>query len=85
MDLGKDQPWGGDLIENDDDWLIMWHGVRIRDRETASRIMKTESTDKTYITVNPTHLQWVTEQISKKDHWWVRFRKWLSTLFRFRQ
>lgn len=73
------------IEEEEKEWIISWHGVRIRDEETASRIMKNESATRTHIKVNPNCLVWVEKQISIKETRWMRFKKWLLALFRFRQ
>ncbi len=81
--LGQDIKADDLTDELEDDYIIIWHGVRVHDKVMASRIINKESTGRVDIKVNPKHLGWVDQQINKKETWWVRFKKWLLTLFPF--
>ncbi len=69
-----------DVKEEDKDYILSWHGVRITNKEMASSIVKDRTA--TY-SVNPKYLDWVANEL--KESRWVKFKKWLLTLFRLRR
>ena len=76
----------GEISEEEEvDWIVIWRGVRVADKEMAISIIKKEGDMSSHLKVNPKFLTFVAEQLRKKDNWWVRFKKWVLTFIPFRR
>lgn len=73
-------PEDNDWVE--DDWIIMWHNVRIKGKETAISCIKNDKT-LSMIKVNPKYLSWFEQVIEEKPTWWEKIKQCLFRFFRW--